>query len=164
MSVSRFQTIVAECYRADKEFFASAIGRLIDALLFDAGDEDWYSKFPNYIDGVLFDFDRHDTDFFTGYGLAIIGHKQYVEPLLVELWFDPLADAMTRATLCFGMKNSSKPPHRSSEAKKVAQSVMAMVNSSRPKIEFEWRHEFELANGEWSNKGRGLDQAETTAR
>ena len=90
MDIDNAQVLVAEQYRTDTEAYLSALEPLIDALLQDAGDDDWCSKFPNFIDGVLFELSEAQPDHFTGHGIAyILGNKDHVEPVSVKMRFSP---------------------------------------------------------------------------
>ena len=152
MQVSDAQASVEKFYHSDKPMFLSALERRIDALAIDAGDEGWCGKFPQFTDGVLFEFENSRPDRFIGYGIAVIGPMQNVEPISVEFKFDPILRKMTAATVNFMMLNSTRPEFGSRDAKKVVKSVLAMALSATPKIDFEWKLKFTLANSVWSSE------------
>ena len=153
MQISELQTFIARDYGTGKHMFLAGIGRLVDALMRGSGDAVWSGRFPPYVDGVLFEFEDSRPDYFSGQGVAVVGleQEQYVEPIAVEFWFSPDPMTMTKATIRFGMTNSTKPGYGSAEAQKLAKSVLARAISARPKVQFDWKHEFRLADGEWSS-------------
>ena len=119
MQILKAQAAVAEYRCTDKLTFLGAIGRLVDALMYSSGDEEWCGKFPPYVDGVLFEIEESRSDYFLGRGTAVIGQEGYVEPISVELWFNPISNKMTTATILFGMVNSTKPEYNTDKAKKI---------------------------------------------
>lgn len=149
MQISELQTFIAREYATGKQMFLAGIERLVDALMRGSGDAVWAGRFPPYVDGVLFQFEDNRTDYFSGQGVAVVGHEQYVEPIAVEFWFspNPMTMTMTKATIRFGMLNSTRPGYGSAEARKLAKSVLARAISARPKVQFDWKHEFHLADG-----------------
>ncbi len=152
MDILSAQTAVAQEHCASNGVFSAALGRLLDALMRSAGDNDWSGKFPNFVDGVLFETETRQVDFFAGHGIAYVtGNQSYVEPISATLSFDPVKIEMVSAVIRFGMLNSKKPFPGSSDVRKIIQSVLAMASGSRPKLPFNWRYEFTLVDGVWSN-------------
>ena len=150
MQISEAQAAVAERYGGDRVDFLDALGWLVDALLKSTGDEPWCGKFPSYIDGVLFDHQTAKGGHVVGHGVAVIGPKQYIEPILIEFSLDTHSMEMHRATILFGMIDSIKPAYGSPLAKKIRHSMLAKGLSAKAKIEFDWSVGFQLVDGRWS--------------
>ena len=152
MDILSAQTAIAQEHCAGDRFFSGAVGRLVDALMRDVGDGDWSGKFPNSVDGVIFETETCQADAFIGHGMVyVIGNECYLEPISAEFSFDPIKIGMIGGIIRFGMMNSERPRPGSSIARKIVQSVLAKASSSRPTISFDWRYEFSLIDREWLN-------------
>lgn len=153
MDVESAQALAVEYYRTDRQWYPGALERLVDAFLRDVGDDDWCSKFPNFTDGVLFDLSEAEPDQFNGHGTAyIIGNKDHVEPISVQMRFNPTVTEVTEATIKFGIGTTKTSRPGSPTTKTLVQSVLAKATSTRPKFDFEWKYEFRLLDGKWSSE------------
>lgn len=149
MDIDEASAAVAQFYCAGGPSFNAALGRLIGALLANHGVEEWRGKFSESHDGIVFELENDAQNHFTGHGVSVLVVEQNVEPTSIEMWFDDDTGNLERATILFGMSQFRKAVYGSSEANKIAKSVLSKALSARPKIPFEWKYRFVLDDGKW---------------
>lgn len=149
MNLIEAQQMVTEECLGKGEFFPYVAGRLVDALFREAGDPHWCKKFPVNIDDIGVELSEPKSDEFVGYGIAYFLEANDVAPVSLELQFDRAKSEMVRAKIKFGIADSERPGYGTLEWKKLEHSVVAIAQSARPKLPFDWKYVFELKDGVW---------------
>lgn len=153
MEISGAQAAVGEHYSTDDQIFLAALGRLVDALMRNVGDDEWCGKSQSVTDGMVFGYEESRSDYFVGQGVAfVLGNRDYIEPVSLEIWFNPDSKEMTRATILFGMLDLTEFGSGSRAASNLAQYVVIKARSGKPKVDFDWKYKFGLVDGTWSNE------------
>lgn len=135
--------------------YVDAIGGLIQQLLICSSEVEWAGRFPLFIDGVVFEYQRTGGDHLLGAGTAFVGPSNHLEPFWANLAFDRRLECITEAKVLFGV--TSKPlEYGSRQSRRVAQHLLAYSDADDPTTLLSWRYLFKCTKAKWKRESRTI--------